>query len=1144
MRRSVAIILVLLMLALSFQAQTVEKKNVEQTAVIPEIGDNETHGSYYSYSNISVAKGESMSIINENFFEYDSSINVEGNLSIRNSTISSSENVSLEIYSGNFTLKDSWIDFNGSISFINSKIYIINSKIGMENGSIPFISLNSSVYIIDSVIYGQKTAKMFNYTSETFSNNTYQTGGNVPLERVVYHKSYSKAALVSVYYNGTAGTDNPSIEFNISGYVSYHVFASRSTFGWLNFSIPLGDKFFNPDITAYFYLNDSGIVLTKLRISIISNDTYDLYGPSYFDLILNKTLFYSINSTFDIDSHPFLLPSGMHNPMSISIIAKNSTLYIDDMTSRSYIGGNFPFAASNSDIFYFRSTRINYFSDGSMVYGIKDSIDAISDSNDSFVDSANKHMIDATSTLYPWNNESGGCIPIMAWYYNGSMEYTGNYLTDNFNTDEYFSFEPFPDLKNSIHIFNASYTLPELEIHLKKSLLLYGKNNTISFSVRSFYADSGPLKLFFSITGNGIKKCIGNISYENVNSTGINGTLEFYADEYPGDYVMNVSYVSDSYILSKNPIISENVSINTEETIGINVSYFYIVPFDSLNLTLYLENAHNLLINGTLYLSFSSLNQSENTSFNVSIDPSSRLKLFFDERTDFSIRSVNVSFVFSRECMNVNDRENYSFPLLPIYRVYRVSFSRENWNIGTWGIRIGNVTYDSSSQSINISIPNGTYSFTVLNNRTFHALYNGTLDVHGKNLTVNISFDAVVYNIMIVSRILHNWTLVFDGSYYNGNTSFELQNGTYFFSVLPPLGYSANPSSFNVTVEGKNVSEEISFSRIIYTIRISATNITGKWTIDLNGTYFSSNTSKITVNVTAGSYKAVPENTSFYISDSIFVIHVPGNSTYTVYYEKRLSSLTIFARNFSGSFGLSIGNFSSSVNGSVSLDIPFGEYSVEVYSHEGYTATYPKNIEIDESRQVLYINFSPVKYNVTLYSTVPFELSANGMIFSYNFIHTFQAENGTYIFHAYSQGYWPLSGYLVVSGSSLNRSLEFLAFNYTVVVRANASPLIIRIDNKTVHSEGNILYLSLKNGSYTIMVSSPGYVSKTVHFNVSGSGLYINVAMHRESILFILYSFILLHLYEILFTAIISTFVYYRFIRNTVIINGKNEDNT
>jgi hypothetical protein len=61
------------------------------------------------------------------------------------------------------------------------------------------------------------------------------------------------------------------------------------------------------------------------------------------------------------------------------------------------------------------------------------------------------------------------------------------------------------------------------------------------------------------------------------------------------------------------------------------------------------------------------------------------------------------------------------------------------------------------------------------------------------------------------------WSVTFNGKAQNSTSSsitFSAVNGVYPFHITPPAGYSATPSSGNITVSGANMVELITFNQV------------------------------------------------------------------------------------------------------------------------------------------------------------------------------------------------------------------------------------------------------------------------------------------------------------------------------------------
>ena len=98
----------------------------------------------------------------------------------------------------------------------------------------------------------------------------------------------------------------------------------------------------------------------------------------------------------------------------------------------------------------------------------------------------------------------------------------------------------------------------------------------------------------------------------------------------------------------------------------------------------------------------------------------------------------------------------------------------------------------------------------------------GNVTVSGKNITQNIIFTPVKiiskYTVTFNETGLSSgtsWTVTFNGSVLSSTTntiSFTVANGTHSYSIGSVSGYTLSVSSGNVTVNGKDVTQNITFT--------------------------------------------------------------------------------------------------------------------------------------------------------------------------------------------------------------------------------------------------------------------------------------------------------------------------------------------
>ncbi len=95
--------------------------------------------------------------------------------------------------------------------------------------------------------------------------------------------------------------------------------------------------------------------------------------------------------------------------------------------------------------------------------------------------------------------------------------------------------------------------------------------------------------------------------------------------------------------------------------------------------------------------------------------------------------------------------------------------------------------------------------------------------------------------------------------------SFSLEDGTYSYNIATTdKTYHANAGS--ITVNGKNVSEPISFSKFTYTVTFTESGLSNgtHWNMSLNGSTSSSNSTTITFHMTNGTYSYTVSSVSGY----------------------------------------------------------------------------------------------------------------------------------------------------------------------------------------------------------------------------------------------------------------------------------------
>jgi hypothetical protein len=143
-----------------------------------------------------------------------------------------------------------------------------------------------------------------------------------------------------------------------------------------------------------------------------------------------------------------------------------------------------------------------------------------------------------------------------------------------------------------------------------------------------------------------------------------------------------------------------------------------------------------------------------------------------------------------------------------------------------WSVNIsGGVSLSTANQTISFTEPNGTYSYTAsAANKNFSAP-SGTVTINGSRVFEPVHFSQRNYTLTFTEGGLPSgtgWSVRFvgpNGTSVTGGAPagpgaislIGIVNGSYYFGVVPVAGYNATPSSGTIMVNGRSLSEAISF---------------------------------------------------------------------------------------------------------------------------------------------------------------------------------------------------------------------------------------------------------------------------------------------------------------------------------------------
>jgi parallel beta-helix repeat protein/putative cofactor-binding repeat protein len=161
---------------------------------------------------------------------------------------------------------------------------------------------------------------------------------------------------------------------------------------------------------------------------------------------------------------------------------------------------------------------------------------------------------------------------------------------------------------------------------------------------------------------------------------------------------------------------------------------------------------------------------------------------------------------------------------------YNVTFTETGLPSGTsWSVTIGSQTL-SSSGTINFSLPNGTYNYTVGSVTGYHLnTATGSFQINAAGKTISVTFVQNKYTLLVTETGLpagDSWTVNVSGSTSTstGNSiEIYLVSGTYNITVTGPSSYNITLSTKSVTIDNANATVSAVFKNVTVTAKPSNT---------------------------------------------------------------------------------------------------------------------------------------------------------------------------------------------------------------------------------------------------------------------------------------------------------------------------------
>ncbi|MCI4341650.1 MAG: hypothetical protein L3K11_04685, partial [Thermoplasmata archaeon] len=137
----------------------------------------------------------------------------------------------------------------------------------------------------------------------------------------------------------------------------------------------------------------------------------------------------------------------------------------------------------------------------------------------------------------------------------------------------------------------------------------------------------------------------------------------------------------------------------------------------------------------------------------------------------------------------------------------------------SWTLSLENSSHLSSSPFLNLSLPNGSYAFSVLPLSGFLIPAGASFPVRGAPQSFDLLFLPFQVPVYFVAAGLPNgslWTVRFNGGLSEQSSrsaEFPAANGTYAFAVSGPTDYRASPSNGSLRVNGFTLLVLITFAQ-------------------------------------------------------------------------------------------------------------------------------------------------------------------------------------------------------------------------------------------------------------------------------------------------------------------------------------------
>ncbi|MFP3219764.1 MAG: hypothetical protein RXR41_01200 [Candidatus Marsarchaeota archaeon] len=527
---------------------------------------------------------------------------------------------------------------------------------------------------------------------------------------------------------------------------------------------------------------------------------------------------------------------------------------------------------------------------------------------------------------------------------------------------------------------------------------------SVSFSYRGTF--NAPSKVY-DVSGKGTAQGTGG----SISSGSFNGTLTNLVSQLAcGEISGALSGSEGSFSVSNTYLSSgQSSSLSLRANFTGTFAQLYAVTFNEVGLASGTQWAVTVSPSASGTVTSGTSAPSGVTLYSTS---SSIILALPNGQYDFSVVPVDgyssspSSGAFTVQNANLSEPIKFS-PVSTPTQYYTVTFEESGLPSGSsWSVTFNGITRSSSGSSVAFSsTPPGTYPFSITAPSGYSASPStGSVKVSTTSVTEPISFSQQTYSVTFTESGLpsgSSWSVSLNGITQYSTTDevvFSEVVGTYSYSISPPPGYYASPSSGSITVEGPGVSQAIEFASTTFSVSLLP---------NPNGLYVTQGKSasgELLVNLTSGLPKSV--QLKYYTSKGLSVTINPSSGEPPFSSEITVSAASSLA---TGTYPLQIwGSVNGATVGSASI-------SIDVVSGPTYALTF------DESGLP-----SNGAWTVTLYpaSASPEGTAPASGLVQHEVSHSDQAifyvPAGAYSYSVSSSGYaaFPSSGKLLISAAS------------------------------------------------------------------------------------------------------------------------------